>query len=343
MQHLDEGTIHAWLDDELPAAERAAAEGHVAQCPECAAAVAEARGFIAASSRILTALDAMPGGVLPATQVPAKRFMIPRAWMAVAAVLVLGIGTVIATRYSRDVAALRVAETRQEVKPANAAPPAAESVAQTIKVPAAPARSAKSGAALPADKLESHVERARKEAGAVLNDSTPLMIADAARAANAGMAADYKGALRPQAPAATRAAAPSSAPASFADTARPRALALQQVVVTGAGVESPRESGDAEPRIVSRDSATRGADTTVTTIYDVRGVRVTLTDRTSRMELKRSPTNFSDALAAKARAQAPAENSISWSDSTGRTRTLRGAISQAELERLKARLFGATP
>jgi hypothetical protein len=72
-------------------------------------------------------------------------------------------------------------------------------------------------------------------------------------------------------------------------------------------------------------------------------VRVTLTDRTSRVELKRSATNFSDALMAKARASAPAENSISWSDSTGRTRTLRGAISQAELERLNARLFGATP
>lgn len=318
MQHLDEGTIHAWLDGELPAAERAAAEAHVAQCPECAAAVAEARGFIAASSRILTSLDAVPGGVMPATQLPVKRFMIPSAWMAVAAVVVLGIGTVIATRYSRDVAALRVAQTRQEVKPANAAPPAAESVAQPIKVPAAPARSAKSGAALRADRMESHLERERKDAGAVLNDSTPLMIADAARGANAGMAAE-------------------------SNTARPRALALQQVVVTGAGVESPRESGDAEPRVVSRDSATRGADTTVTTIYDVRGVRVTLTDRTSRVELKRSTTSFSDALMAKARASAPAENSITWSDSTGRTRTLRGALPQAELERLKARLFGATP
>ena len=96
MQHLDEGTIHAWLDGELTPAERAGAESHVAECAECAAAVAEARGFIAASSRILTALDSVPGGVLPAASTasvprPAahRRFMMSRTWMAVAAVLVL--------------------------------------------------------------------------------------------------------------------------------------------------------------------------------------------------------------------------------------------------------------
>ena len=86
MQHLDEGTIHAWLDGELPLAEREAAEAHVAQCAACAAAVAEARGFIAASSRMLTSLDAVPGGVLPrARSARARRFTMSRAWMAVAA------------------------------------------------------------------------------------------------------------------------------------------------------------------------------------------------------------------------------------------------------------------
>src|SRR5687767_3685448 len=60
MQHLDEGTIHAWLDGELSADEAARAEAHVATCATCADAVAEARGFIAASSRILTALDNVP-------------------------------------------------------------------------------------------------------------------------------------------------------------------------------------------------------------------------------------------------------------------------------------------
>lgn len=62
MPHLDEGTIHAWLDGALTAGEARQAEAHVAGCAACAGAVAEARGFIAASSMILSKLD----GVMPA-------------------------------------------------------------------------------------------------------------------------------------------------------------------------------------------------------------------------------------------------------------------------------------
>jgi uncharacterized membrane protein len=65
MQHLDEGTIHAWLDGALDAEETARVEQHAAECATCAAAVAEARGLVAGASRILTALDHTPGGVIP--------------------------------------------------------------------------------------------------------------------------------------------------------------------------------------------------------------------------------------------------------------------------------------
>jgi hypothetical protein len=65
MQHFDEGTIHAWLDGQLPPDEAVAVEAHVAECRQCADAVAEARGLIAASSRILTALDSVPREVVP--------------------------------------------------------------------------------------------------------------------------------------------------------------------------------------------------------------------------------------------------------------------------------------
>jgi anti-sigma factor RsiW len=37
MPHLDEGTIHAWLDGALGADEAAALEAHVASCDACAA------------------------------------------------------------------------------------------------------------------------------------------------------------------------------------------------------------------------------------------------------------------------------------------------------------------
>ena len=66
MQHPDEGTIHAWLDGALSPEDARTFEAHVAKCAGCAAAVTEARGLLAASSRILSALDSVPGGVLPA-------------------------------------------------------------------------------------------------------------------------------------------------------------------------------------------------------------------------------------------------------------------------------------
>lgn len=63
--HVEEGMIHAWLDGALPPDESQRVEVHVRSCAACSAAVAEARGLIAASSRILSALDEIPGGVLP--------------------------------------------------------------------------------------------------------------------------------------------------------------------------------------------------------------------------------------------------------------------------------------
>ena len=65
MRHLDEGTIHAWLDGALNEEKARQAEEHAARCTQCATAVADARGFIAASSRILLALDDVPRGVVP--------------------------------------------------------------------------------------------------------------------------------------------------------------------------------------------------------------------------------------------------------------------------------------
>ena len=91
MQHLDEGTIHSWLDGALAPDEAAQVEAHVAECPECAGAVAEARGFIAASSRILTALDNAPRGVIPVAA--PKRRVDPIVWRVAATLLVVAAGT----------------------------------------------------------------------------------------------------------------------------------------------------------------------------------------------------------------------------------------------------------
>ena len=73
MQHLDEGTIHAWLDGELPADEAEKTAVHASECAECEALVAEARGLIAASTRILVTLDDVPAGVAPSGAVTSER------------------------------------------------------------------------------------------------------------------------------------------------------------------------------------------------------------------------------------------------------------------------------
>lgn len=96
MQHPDEGMIHSWLDGVLPAEEAAGLESHVATCQSCAATVAEARGFIAASSRILTALDDVPRGVIPA--VPHQKRGLGIFWRAAAAMLVVAGGSLVVIR-----------------------------------------------------------------------------------------------------------------------------------------------------------------------------------------------------------------------------------------------------
>jgi hypothetical protein len=118
MQHLDEGTIHAWLDGALSPDEAARVEAHVAECPQCAAAVAEARGFIAASSRILTALDHVPRGVVPVAR-PA-RWSNPAMWRAAAALLVVAAGSLVVVRNTGNRSAVMDsrAENTSVVQPA---------------------------------------------------------------------------------------------------------------------------------------------------------------------------------------------------------------------------------
>jgi anti-sigma factor RsiW len=111
-RHLDEVTAHAWIDGALAAGEAEQVEAHVRECARCAATVAEARGLIAAASRIVGALDLGSAGVVPAAR--------PRrghgwSWWAVrvAASLVVVAG-----------GALFIARPRPEAKPS--APAAAK-------------------------------------------------------------------------------------------------------------------------------------------------------------------------------------------------------------------------
>jgi hypothetical protein len=95
MSRPDEGLIHAWLDGELAPDEAARVERLVAEDAEWGAAAAEARGLVAASSRILMSLDQVPSGVMPAGSraAPARKRFAVRPWMRAAAGVALVAGT----------------------------------------------------------------------------------------------------------------------------------------------------------------------------------------------------------------------------------------------------------
>src|ERR1700760_1699827 len=102
MQHLDEGTAHAWLDGALPADEAARIEAHVATCDECSALVAEARGLIAGSSRIVSTLDVVRGDVVPKPK-PASRplwnvLRLSPSRAALAATLLIAVASLLVVR-----------------------------------------------------------------------------------------------------------------------------------------------------------------------------------------------------------------------------------------------------
>ena len=137
MLHPDEGTIHAWLDDQLAPEERAKLEQHFDQCEQCAVLVVEARGLVAGAGRIVGALDGVRSGVVP----PTKRLGAPSKslWRAlrltpiraaIAATLLLATATVFTVRQDDRT---RNTVSRTVATPASAAPPA--TVTATVPAP----------------------------------------------------------------------------------------------------------------------------------------------------------------------------------------------------------------
>ena len=216
-EHLDEGTIHAWLDGALPPDESARAESAAASCADCAALVAEARGLIAASSRILSSLDAVPAGVIPGTganvdqlaALRARQRASSRRWwqdrrIAIAAslVFVAGVSSLVLRsnggELARSSSVQVVADTAAfapVMEPAPTAPTPSASPAETRP---AVTRDAKVVAAPPAATPPPSVAERAREATSVRVDSiasakvaptsAPVvgMVANAARRADTG-------------------------------------------------------------------------------------------------------------------------------------------------------------
>ncbi len=141
--HLEEGILHELLDGEIPSSELPPIEGHLASCAECRARLEDARGFQAASDRLIEELD-QPDAPAPSRQRPGvsagrsdwKRNL---AW---AATVVIAVGAGYYGRGSTVPASIQEAEAVQPAVEKPATVPLGSPVAPTPAVAAArqPAR-----------------------------------------------------------------------------------------------------------------------------------------------------------------------------------------------------------
>src|ERR1041385_5430449 len=99
MSHVDEGTLHAYLDGELSSSERAAVDAHLGQCGECRAALAEERALLERASALLGSARPRERAAPPFEQLrrepraspSPRRLGVPLAWAASIA-LAVGLG-----------------------------------------------------------------------------------------------------------------------------------------------------------------------------------------------------------------------------------------------------------
>ncbi len=372
MQHPDEGTIHAWLDGALSADEAARVDAHVKDCQQCQAAVAEARGFIAASSRILTALDNAPRGVIPAAA-PKKRID-PMVWKIAATVLVVATGTfvVLNSGSSEDKTERNVftAAARQESQ-AVSAPSTANSATPTAPVADEAATNARAGAPAGANGSAPIVQRkiatAPAAAGGVTGgrtsrESAPEILNRAA--AGRGDVAERRDLAK--APASEKnfsLAAPAPLPAP------PPAVAAQRAAeptATNALAMDAATEAQSPPRVVGRPQA---IGQTITVYEVARGDTVTLSEPhnldpthvvvtgmgQAPVDAKRArAVEKAGAVAEVAPPAAPTppaqtiapftvgfdgKNTLAWTDpKTGLVNRLTGRHTRAELEQIRTRI-----
>ena len=271
MSRPDEGLIHAWLDGELDAAESARIEALVQSDPAWSAAAAEARGLIAATSRIVSALDGVPANVIPAARAAAPRTdakVIPLAakprgtpWWALraAAVLVVVAGTVVVMRNGTPEVAQAgagSAATSMDLKdsaaaPLAAAPAPAASSPLTVAPTVAPTQL--SSADRPADSRVAEQAMPAPPVAALRNDAAPQRLGAAGTNAVRQLVAEDKAKEAESAKlAGAGAAAPATAPAAERRALGFAAKAVDPVSATEQCFREPVAAGAREPGVLHR-------------------------------------------------------------------------------------------
>jgi hypothetical protein len=253
MQHLEEGTIHAWLDGALDDLEAARVAKHAEECEACGSMVAEARGLIAGASRIVSSLDIVRGGVIPKPesqlgrqQLAArrnslwKRLHLSPARAAIAATVLVAVSSMLAVReVGRDSVANRSRAIADEKVQAAAQPPVA------APLPAAPAPAVmaadSTSLAAPRDLARDRRELAATSSSAAANERSAKREAVALEKQTANVGGAGAAQARKNAPSVTVPATP--APASASATGR----------VAG-GVASDAASSEARSRRLISDA-----------------------------------------------------------------------------------------
>ncbi|HEY5020917.1 MAG TPA: zf-HC2 domain-containing protein [Gemmatimonadaceae bacterium] len=305
MQHLDEGTIHSWLDGALSADEAARVEAHVKECPQCAAAVAEARGFIAASSRILTALDNAPRGVIPVAA-PKKR-VDPIVWRVAATLLVVAGGTLVVFRNGRNGAADRD-QSMVDSMPARTTPQPAAPIIIQGNPPRGIAIDNAQPSAAPSEKPTAKTA-APDVSTATEQTSAALKVIGTPRKLGAKVTL-YE-----------------VSPGDTVTLTEAIPLALNEVVVTGAGTASTvRQATGKSAAAPSKVRANAGVITSMADSQHAAGA------------LSSAPVVSAPAPTSQV-GMVNALHTITWTDSTtGNTLALTGRMSEAQLQQIRIRI-----
>jgi hypothetical protein len=325
----------------------------------CADATAEARGLIAASSRILTALDDVPsirgaGGAKGASGAGRRSLT---TWLVrdkLAAVLTLVVaGGALALVMARDTQ--RAAEVDLAAEPVRsfelaaadspAPPPAVEASANRESAQpeaiarVAPPSASPRGAAIqrarpaPAPSIGQQAptviaEGAPPSAGRTDDSLRPMAMAQAERAEARDASTETSSSLVGKIGAAAARRRAADAPASFAET-RPTA----PPVGAASGAAAPEVARRVEePRLVLEEKMLEDGRDVQRRIYRVDGILVTLDERPPALEREER-----QAQSANARRQdsTTTNSTIQWTDATGRRFTLTGAAPPERLERIR--------
>ena len=258
MQHPDEGTIHAWIDGELAPDDAAALEAHLRECADCSALAAEARGLVAASSRIVSALDIVPGDVIPKTAPRPRPWYASTQLRAAAAVVIVAGASLLVMRNGGETRMERAVEASA---PSTSATPSAAAVAPVVSEteadqvrPSNPPPRVVAKAPVPAPEVSTLRSKQKLDTEARSELRKREVASDAAANLHDEIAA--------------------AKPEARVDSVMRRrfnsSTSLEQAVITGVATAS---SGPTELKKVRADSVSN------TTVYEAsRGVEVTLAD-----------------------------------------------------------------